>query len=153
MVTYKGVQQTKYDSPGGDNIIEDGYIKAVEKVWLDSFTMATLMTTADTLQIATIPANKKITGVEVWFDPITPTTCTINVGISGDADKFIKAGDVVGNTGAALGAANIMHVSMNNPDGIQYVTTAETDIELSIGVTAVTATGGSGLIKTRVSYT
>ena len=79
MTTYKAANVTKYDAGGsGDNIIADGYIKTVEKVWLDSFVNTTAMTTADTLTIASIPPNKKITGVEVyWSLAPAPTNATI----------------------------------------------------------------------------
>jgi hypothetical protein len=153
MVAYKGVNSTKFDAPGGDNIIPDGYIKAVEKVWIDYFTMSTNMSTADTLQIATIPANKKITGVEVYFDALTPTSASINVGTASDPDKFIDDGPLAAITGAAVTKSSLQVVSMNNEDGFAYVTTEETDILLSIGITAITATSGTGSIKTIVRYT
>ena len=35
----KSANLTKYDNGGtGDNIIPDGYIKTVEKVWIDTYT-------------------------------------------------------------------------------------------------------------------
>ena len=153
MTEYKGVNVTKYDAGGtGDNIVSDGYIKTVEKIWMDSFTMSTLLSTADTLVIATIPANKKITDILVMADIATPTTATINVGIAGDATKFIDSALLVETNG--LGAIAVKEaVRMNNLDGLQYVATAETDIVLSIGVAAVATTAGTGVIKTVVKYT
>lgn len=144
MTAYLSANKTKYDAGGsGDNVISDGYIKSTEKVWMDSFTMATNMSTADTLAIATIPANKKITGVEVYFTAITPTTSTILVGIAGDTDKFI----------ADTATAGVEVLRMDNVDGAQFVTTATTDILLKIGTTAITATTGTGVINTIVRYT
>lgn len=143
MTAFKGANVTKIDNGGsGDNYVADGYIKSVEKVWMDSLAFTAVLTTADTVAIATIPANKKITSVEVFFPSITPTTSTINVGISGDADKFIDD--------AATVSVNVAR--MNNPDGFQYVTTAETDILLSIGAFAMTAPT-AGTIRTVVRYT
>lgn len=143
MTAYKGVNVTKYDNGGsGDNCIADGYIKSVEKVWMDSFAIGTTaLTTADTITIATIPANKKITSVEVFYSTFAPTNCTIDVGISGDEDKFIKQ--------AVEKTDNV--VRSNNPDGFQYVTTAETDIIFSINNVASTHTNGT--IATIVRYT
>jgi glutamate mutase epsilon subunit len=155
MTTYKAANKTKYDAGGsGDNIIGDGYIKSVEKVWMDSFSFtATVLSTADTITIATIPANKKITDVIVSFTTgLTPTTATINVGIVGDADKFISAAVPVAESGAAGGQTARTVIYMNNTDGFQYVTTAATDIILSIGVIALTAPT-TGTIKTIVRYT
>jgi len=143
MTAFKGVNVTKYDAGGsGDNYIPDGYIKSVEKVWMDSFTFSAVLTTADTVAIATIPPNKKITSVEVYFPALTPTDCTINVGITGDADKFIKTAP----------AATSNKVESNNPDGFQFVTTAETDILFSLANKAITAPT-AGTITTIVRYT
>ena len=154
MTAFKSANVTKYDAGGsGDNYVSDGYIHTVEKVWMDSFAFTAVLTTADSVTIATIPANKKITSVEVFFPSITPTNSTIQVGITGDTDKFITAGRVVGYNGAlgaTIGALNCL--SSNNPDGFQYVTTAETDILFSIGVAAITAPT-AGTILTVVKYT
>jgi hypothetical protein len=154
MAAFKGDNVTKFEAGGtGDNIIPDGYIKTVEKVWMDSFTFSAVLSTADTLVIAKIPANKKITDVIVSFPTaIAPTTTTINVGISGDTDKFISAAVPVAEAGAAGGQAARTLVRMNNTDGVQYVTTAATDILLSLGVIAITAPT-AGTIKTIVKYT
>jgi hypothetical protein len=157
MAAYKGANVTKYDAGGsGDNIIADGYIKTVEKVWMDTFTFTgTVLSTADTIAIASIPPNKKITGVEVYIPAsLTPTTATINVGISGDADKFIDDGRVVDTVGASGAMATSQVVRMNNPDGFQFVTTSTTNttIYLSIGVIALTAPT-TGTITTIVRYT
>jgi hypothetical protein len=142
----KAANVTKYDAGGsGDNVIADGYVKTVEKVWLDSYTFTAVIPTADTITIATIPANKKITSVEVYYANITPTTCTINVGISTDTDLFIDAHPVV------IDAAAIGYARSNNPVGANYVTTAETDIELSLSIVPTAPTAGT--IQTIVRYT
>jgi len=152
MTAFKGANATKVAAGGsGDNYIADGYIKTVEKIWTDSFAFTAVLTTADTIVIATIPAGKKIMGVEVYFPAITPTTSTILVGIAADTDKFIDS-PVVGAVGASGALAGLEKVSMNNADGFQYVTTAETDILLRIGVTAITAPT-AGTITTKVLYT
>ena len=154
MTAFKGANVTKYEAGGsGDNYIADGYIKTVEKIWMDTFTFSAVLTTADTLVIAKIPKNKKITDVIVSFPTaLTPTTSTIQVGITGDADKFISAASPVSESGAAGGQAARTVVRMNNTDGMSYVTTASTDIIFSIGVTAITAPT-AGTITTIVKYT
>ena len=51
---------TKYFAGGsGDNIIPDGYIKTVEKIWMDTYTLA-FTNTLTAIAIAEIPENKKI---------------------------------------------------------------------------------------------
>ena len=152
MTSYKGANITKWDAGGsGDNVISDGYIKSVEKVWIDSYTFAAVLTTADTIDIAKVPANKKITSIEVFFPDITPTTCTILVGNSGDTDFYIDE-NVVAEEGAAGGQAAVNVARMTKDTGFSYVTTAETTIQLAIGVTAMTAPT-AGTIKTIVRYT
>lgn len=147
MADYKAANVTKYDAGGsGDNVIADGYIKSVEKIWQDSYSFTSVLTTADTITIATVPANKKITSVEVYFPALTPTTSTINVGISGDADLFIDDAPVV------VDASGIGYARLNNTTGMSYVTTDVTDIIFSLGVAAITAPT-AGTIKTIVRYT
>lgn len=60
---------TKYAAGGsGDNIIPDGYIKSVEKTWIDTFIYSSALTigTGMIIDIARIPQGKKITGIEVY---------------------------------------------------------------------------------------
>ena len=152
MTAFKGANVTKVEAGGGDNYVPDGYIKTVEKVWMDSFSFTAVLTTADTVAIAKIPKNKKITSVEVYFPALTPTDCTINVGISGDADKFIKTAPVATSLTEAGALAAINKVVSNNPDGFQFVTTADTDILFSLANKAITAPT-SGKITTIVRYT
>ena len=64
----KAVNVTKYNLGGtGDNIIPDGFIKSVEKVWLDTYVYSSSATigTGMVIDIAVIPQGKKITGIEV----------------------------------------------------------------------------------------
>lgn len=64
----KATNVTKYDLGGsGDNCIPDGFIKSVEKVWLDIYTYSSSATigTGMVIDIAKIPAGKKITGIEI----------------------------------------------------------------------------------------
>ena len=67
-VTLKGANVTKYDAGGsGDNCIADGFIKSVEKVWIDkySYTAANTIGAANIIELAVIPAGKKVTGVAI----------------------------------------------------------------------------------------
>ena len=153
MTAFKGANATKYEAGGsGDNYISDGYIKSVEKVWLDSFTFSDVLTTADTVVIAKIPANKKITAVEVYFPSLTPTNATIQVGITGDADKFITAHPVATSLTEVGALVAINKAVMNNPDGMSYVTTGATDILFNLATVAITAPT-AGTITTIVKYT
>ena len=153
MTAFLGANKTKYDAGGsGDNCIADGYIKSVEKIWMDSLAFTAVLTTADTVCIATIPKNKKITAVEVYFPALTPSDCTINVGTAGDTDKFISEAPVAKSWAETPGLVSLEKIVMNNTDGFQFVTTAATDIFLSLSNKAITAPT-AGTIKTIVKYT
>jgi hypothetical protein len=65
----KATNVTKYDLGGsGDNVIADGFIKSVEKHWIDTYVFSSAATigTGMVIDIAKIPENKKITGIEVY---------------------------------------------------------------------------------------
>lgn len=65
----KSANVTKYDAGGsGDNVIPDGFIKSVEKVWVDSFTFSSASTIGSGMivEIAQIPQGKKITSISVF---------------------------------------------------------------------------------------
>lgn len=147
---------SRYQAISTSDAIPDGYIKATEKVWLDSFTFTSVITTADTIAIAVLPVNKRITGVEVYL-PATfaPTSCTISVGVTGSMSLLISSSTsyVVGNA-AATGSTVMVNnkVTMNNLAGFQYVTTAtKRTIYLSLGVANTAPTAGT--ILTKVTYT
>ena len=60
----QAINVTKYNAGGsGDNIVPDGYIKTVEKIWMDSFTTASITGTKASIDIAVLPLNKKIVGI------------------------------------------------------------------------------------------
>lgn len=151
VATHSSIYAGNAGSVTGAAIIPDGYINTVEKVWIDSFTFSAVLTTADTIQIATVPANKKITSVEVYIPTnFAPTTATINVGTSGEATKFINSVFPISESSAA-GAYLVDGVARMN-EGFAYVTTASTNILLSLGVVAATAPT-AGTIKTIVRWT
>lgn len=147
MADLKAANVTKYEAGGsGDNYIDDGYIKSVEKVWQDSYTWTSVITSADTITIAKVPPNKKITSVEVYLPATWASTASdITVGIAGDTDKFIDDGYVIDDQYV---------IRMNNVDGMQYVTvsTTMTDIILSLPDEAITAPT-AGTLKSIVRYT
>ena len=176
MTNYQATNVALYALGGsGDNLIPDGYIRTTEKVWMDYYTYSTasaaLMTTADTLLIGYIPANKKIVGCEVYV-PATfaPTNSAINVGPSystslliSNSTQYLYNPGVLGGTQGTSVLANV--VRMNNPAGILFVCTSSTTavsggtilqnvntpiyLSLSVAITAPTA----GTITTILRYT
>src|SRR3990172_8679815 len=113
---------TKYNAGGsGDNIIDDGYIKTVEKVWIDSYTIA-FTNTNTTIDIAVLPVNKKITSVVAIINTTaSQTNWTVSLGFSTDSavntlmvattithnltrsSICLPAGGILGTAAAALG--------------------------------------------------
>lgn len=81
----KAANLTKFDKGGsGDNVIADGHIKTVEKVWIDTYTYSAAATIGigTVIEVASIPAGKKITGIEViGLDALSATSAnTIQIG-------------------------------------------------------------------------
>ena len=148
MSALKGTNVTKLEAgASGDNVIADGYVKTVEKVWLDTYVFTAALPSDDTIQIATIPANKKITSIDIYFPVLstgaTLTCSTITIGDGNSAARYLAA--------AEAGTATI-NLSANT--GLFYVTgqaTNDTKIILTIGRIATTTTAGT--IKTIVRYT
>lgn len=123
MPTVKGTYITKYDAGGsGDNIIPDGYIKTVQKCWIDQYTYSSSATIGIGLvvEIAVIPQGKKIVGIDVIGLNAcgTTTTATIQIGTKiasgvSHATLFLAA-TTYGAT--ALGMANnVLSASSNLP--------------------------------------
>lgn len=150
--TVKSANKTKYDNGGsGDNVIADGYIKTVEKIWLDTYPLSsTVITVGTMLLVATIPANKKITGIDIYFPAALSGTATTGTGTT------ISIGTKVGSVTSAtvfLNAGECLTATQNLSaiQGIPTVTTAETDIMLTFNRLATTVTAGT--ISTVVRYT
>lgn len=85
-MSVKAANVTKVNAGGsGDNIVADGYIKTVEKVWIDSYTIA-FTGTNDTIHIAKLDENKKITSIVVEIETsASQTNGTVSIGYSVDA--------------------------------------------------------------------
>lgn len=107
---------TKYAAGGsGSNYIPDGYIKTTEKIWFDNYTIA-FTNTNTTIDIAVIPVNKKIMGIEVAiFTSLTQTNGTVSIGFNTDAsiDTFLPATTITHNltvSGISLPTAGFVMV-------------------------------------------
>jgi hypothetical protein len=160
MSTLKAENITKYDAGGaGDNIIADGYIKTVEKIWLDRYTLVVSgqIPSNSTLDIARIPENKKITGIDIFFPAsfsgaaATGTGTTISIGArTTGLSTNVTASTLFLNAGECLTATTML--SANTNAGIGYVTTGGANvIFLQFGRLATTIT--AGYITSIVRYT
>lgn len=160
-----GTYTTKFQAGGsGDNYIPDGYIKTVEKIWLDSYTLA-FTNTNTTIDIAVVPNNKKIVAIEVEIESsLSQTNATISIGFSTDAsiDTFLAPTTLTHNltrTSVALpkgvfsgnvlaGGSAIAQVA--KIAGFQLVT-AGTQTTISVKLNNWTMT--TGTMKTKVVWT
>ena len=153
----------KYNLGGsGDNIVPDGYIKTVEKVWIDTYTIA-FTNTNTTIDIAVLPPNKKITSIVALIDTTaSQTNGTVSIGFSTDAsvNTLLAATTIthnltrssillpeVGNIGAVVAVTQPQAFVTS---GFQLVT-GGTQVTVSIKLNNWTMT--SGTVKTIVRYT
>lgn len=162
----KGANVTKFDAPGGDNIIADGYINTVEKVWLDNYTLTSVITlTNTTISLATLPPNKKLTRVCVMIETsASQTDQTVALGWSTDADAS-GFGNIVN---ASVITHNLTVTTLNFPptgSPIAVVSTAQlpgkmsafqevtsgTKVTIALKLNNWTAT--TGTIKSLVAWT
>lgn len=154
---------TKFLAGGsGDNIIADGYVKAVEKVWLDDYTFAVTLTNT-TIAIAKLPVNKKITSIDVMIQTTaSQTNGTVSLGFATDASCDTLMGAAVLTHNETL---STIRLPMLSPlDGVvdydanfagkmaafQKVTSG-TQVTVAIKLNNWTMT--SGTIKSIVRYT
>lgn len=154
---------TKYQAGGsGDNYIPDGYIKTVEKVWIDTYTIA-FTNTNTTIDIAVLPLNKKVTGIQAEiYSTASQTNGTVSIGFSTDAavDTFLSATTLSHNltrttielpgglNSPATSTSTTLFVGTMN--GFQFVTTG-TQVTVSLKLNNWTMT--TGTVKTIVRYT
>lgn len=93
---------TKYNAGGsGDNIVADGYIKTVEKVWMDVYSGAAITSTKGSIDICTLPDNKKIVDIICMVETsASQTSGSLAIGWSTDA---------IANQGALFPTTAIAH--------------------------------------------
>ncbi len=153
----KAANVTKFDAGGtGDNIIPDGFIKTVEKVWLDTFVFSTSLTigTGMIIDIAQIPQGKKITGIEVWglkASGISATsTNAVSIGARYGTTAVTNATQFLGAT--TLGTVTFDNIPVYATSGLNVeVTGAAHRIFLQFTAASPSITGGT--IVTKVRYT
>lgn len=159
-----GTYTTFYQAGGsGSNYIPDGYIKTVEKIWLDSYTIG-FTNTNTTIDIAVVPANKKIVGIHVEVETTaSQTNATVSIGFSTDAsiDTFFPPTTISHNgTRSSIvlpgpgfyqqQTATSSTVTPAKLAGFQLVT-AGTQSTISVKLNNWTMT--SGTLKSIVKYT
>jgi hypothetical protein len=150
MATKQAANVVKYEAGGtGDNIISDGYIKTVEKIWLDQYALTSAAIAAgDELEVAIIPANKKITNIRVTFPVLTASATLGSVSIG------YKRNDLTTNATLFLAATSLTTslLKLEADAGMGTIMSAGTNkIYLHFTTTGTTITVGT--ITTVVRYT
>ena len=159
-----GVMTTKYQAGGsGNNYIPDGFIKTVEKLWIDSYDIS-FVTTNTTIDMAVIPPNKKITGISAELvTSISQSSGTISIGFNTDAnfDTFLPATTLTHNLtrtslamgmgyNAILSGANV-YASFTMTGFQLALSTTDTRTTISVKLNNWTMT--TGTLKTIIRYT
>lgn len=162
----KAANITKYDAGGsGDNIIANGQIKTVEKVWLDNYTLTGNVTlTNTTISVATLPDGATVTDIEVIIaTSISQSSGTVGLGWASDADAA--------TWGSIMTETDITHartsssVSMYGGIGSNLILAADNAVKIAgvqqtasgtrntIAVKLNNWTMSTGTLKTLVRYT
>jgi hypothetical protein len=169
-VTTTAANLAKFELGGsGDNIIPDGYIKTVEKVWIDTYTIA-FTNTLTAIAICEVPENKKIVSIDIEiYTSITQSSGTISVGYMYDAANVLATGGCSDFLAATTLTSAATRTSISLPFGLVQIPTA-TSATITPGVLAgfQAVTGGTkttvaiklnnwimttGTIKSVVRYT
>lgn len=155
----KAANVTKFDAGGsGDNYISDGYIKSVEKIWMDSYTIA-FTNTNTTIDIAKIPANKKITSIDIIIETTAAQSSgSISVGHDGDIAAFMAQTDITHNktiTSISIPGVGLIN-NLNSANGVPKLTGFQLVTEGTTGTIQVKLnnwTMTTGTVKSIVRYT
>lgn len=163
MSTLKSANVTKYDAGGsGDNYIEDGYIKSVEKVWIDSYTTTTTtLESNDSICIGYVPKNKKLTEVTVYLpilgsDEASLATIFLDTGATilyTAANTFLgnMIGDELNQATFDLNTVATMRLA---PGKFATVMPKRVPLFIAIlGVDGLGVTETSGTIRSIIKYT
>ena len=157
----KSTYVTKWDAGGsGDNIVPDGFIKTVEKVWLDTYVYSSASTIGSGLVIecAVIPQGKKITGIEVYGIGALSATSTNTISIGTKMMGFVAGGTVgtVTNATLFLAATTYGTSSWNFFQKLEAIsglytelTSGQNRITLQFGAASPSVTGGTITTKVR----
>jgi len=157
MATIKGTNATLYDAGGsGDNIVPDGFIKTVEKVWIDSYVVSAAIPTTTSILIARIPKNKKVTDIVVHMPvvgaPATSSTLYCCTGATTSTSPYfgvLTLGGDAQKTTFDCGTASTLRLAGN---GTKMGVALPADVGIYLVVSpATTITGGT--IRTIVRYT
>ena len=140
------------NSPVHSESIPDGLIKAIQKVWIDTYVFSSAIPTGTTVDIAVLPKNKKINSVVLTFPSLSTeaagTGTTISIGVRNNTTA--TGSTFLLNAGEA--ASGTFQLEANTLDGLYSTLTGSTNriyMQFDRLATATTA----GTIFTVVKYT
>ncbi len=169
MSSVYGANVTKVRAGGsGDNYVHDGFIKTVEKVWIDSYayTSPDWARSSNSLVIARVPRGKKITDIVVHcptfggagtattiycsYAALAPTSLTPSLGTLRIDTQGKTAAIATTMATFRLDTAYIGTVVPTTSTGV----TDELDIHITLGTTGdADISGSTGTLKTIVKWT
>jgi len=160
MTTLKSANVTKYDNGGsGDNVISDGYIKSVEKVWIDTYTITAAMLSTSSLCLGYVPAGKKLIDVTVHLPAMNTevatlgsvylgTGATVAAGVLG----VMKANHTPNDT-YIMTSAQTLRLAPSMQDASHMKSGADTGIYMTVWLMGELTAVTSGEIKSIIKYT
>lgn len=162
MSTLKSANVTKYDGGGsGDTIISQGYIKSVEKVWIDSYAFTSALASNDSICIGILPKDAHLIDIRVFTPVFNTEATTATIFLETGATMLYTAsstffGAMVGMDGVEgfnTGSAATHRLDLSHQDE-----TLPTGSEIKIYMAIVLSNGeatptGTGTIRSIVKYT
>jgi len=162
MANVKAANITKFDNGGsGDNYIPDGYIKSVEKVWIDSYAIGTTnIGSDDTIKIGRVLKGKKITDVIVATPSLMSAASNTTIYIGSGTTMAVDGGylGALQPDGVAAGTYTFdsNKAQTSRLQGAYHATQPDKDVDLYM---KISVSGGvdtnvtAGTIKTIIKYT
>lgn len=164
MATLKAANVTKYDNGGsGDNYIADGFIKSVEKIWMDSYTIGTsTIASSDSILIGKVPKGKKLTSIVIYTPSLMAAASNCTVFLDTGATMLMTAANTYLGTAQADGVAagtdtadvNKVQLWRLKGDKLGSEMPADVDIYMKLLVSGGVATVvTAGTIRSIIKYT
>jgi hypothetical protein len=164
MATLKCSNVSKYDNGGsGDNYIADGFIKTVQKVWMDSYTIGTTtIASNDSICIGKVPSGKKLTGITIYTPVLMAAASNTTLFLDTGATMIMTAANTYLGTAQADGVAwgtdtadtAVAKTWRLKGDKIGQDMPKDVDIYMKLVVSGGVATAiTGGTIRTIITYT
>lgn len=159
MASLYAANVTKVRAGGsGDNYVADGYIKTVEKVWIDTYVVTANIPSTSSICIGKVPKGKKLTDVIVYLPVLSGvgTIGTVSLDTAATTSTSPWGGYLVIG-GAISNITTLASISTVRLNQTKVFDEMPVDVDLFITIETVALVGGTtitaGTIKTIVKYT